>query len=62
MVIASTQNERQNGMRREFERMRREPEWARMLSKTRRMIQLPARGFDFDFVFRPKKHRMEIEI
>jgi hypothetical protein len=37
LVIATSQNERNNAMRREFERMRAEPEWADILSKTRQV-------------------------
>jgi hypothetical protein len=39
LVIATTQNVRKNAMRREFERMRNEDEWAAMLSKTRQALR-----------------------
>jgi hypothetical protein len=41
LVIATSQNERNNAMRREFERMRAEPEWADILSKTRHVPFFP---------------------
>ena len=41
LVVATTQNTRKNAMRREFERMRSEEEWAAMLSKTRQASAPP---------------------